>query len=283
MAIDDVVEVSSYVAAMEHGLARIRGGFAISNWLIREIYGVLLDQGRGAEKHPGQFRRSQNWIGGTRPGNAAFVSAPSGEVHELMGQLELWLHDRPERTPTLLKAALAHVQFETIHPFLDGNGRVGRLLVTLLLCAEGILDQPLLYLSLYLKTHRARYYELLDRVRTKGAWEEWLSFFADGVSESARGAMATVQRPTAVANADRARIRTLGRGAATVLELHRCLQERPVTTTGQLATRSGVSFATVNKGLASMSELGLVKELTGGRRHRQQGGGLVIVFKVKPI
>jgi Fic family protein len=268
VSMDDVVEVSSYVAALEHGLSRIRGGFPLSNRLIGEIHGVLLQRGRGAEKDPGNFRRSQNWIGGTRPGNAGFVPPPPDEVPRLMGQLELWLHDRPERTPTLLKAALAHVQFETIHPFLDGNGRVGRLLITLLLCAEGILAQPMLYLSLYLKSHRARYYELLGRVRTQGAWEEWLSFFADGVTDTARGAVATVQRLSAVAAEDRERIRTLGRGAGTLLELHRCLQERPVTTAGQLVERSGVSFATVNKGLATMTELGLVNEITGGRRNR---------------
>lgn len=265
---DDVVEVSSYVAALEHGLSRVRGGFPLSNRLIGEIHGVLLQRGRGAEKDPGNFRRSQNWIGGTRPGNAQFVPPPPDEVPRLMGELELWLHDRPERTPTLLKAALAHVQFETIHPFLDGNGRVGRLLITLLLCAEGILAQPMLYLSLYLKSHRARYYELLGHVRTQGAWEEWLAFFAEGVAETARGAVATVQRLSAVAAEDREHIRTLGRGAATVFELHRCLQERPVTTAGQLAERSGVSFATVNKGLTVMSDLGLVREITGGRRNR---------------
>jgi Fic family protein len=160
------------------------------------------------------------------------------------------------------------VQFETIHPFLDGNGRVGRLLITLLLCAEGILAQPMLYLSLYLKSHRTRYYELLGHVRTQGAWEEWLSFFADGVAETARGAVATVQRLSAVAAEDRESIRTHGRGAATLFELHRCLQERPVTTAGQLVERSGVSFATVNKGLTVMSDLGLVREITGGRRNR---------------
>lgn len=265
---DDVVEVSSYVAALEHGLSRIRGGFPLSNRLIGEIHGVLLRRGRGAEKDPGNFRRSQNWIGGTRPGNAEFVPPPPDEVPRLMGELELWLHDRPDRTPALLKAALAHVQFETIHPFLDGNGRVGRLLITLLLCAEGILAQPMLYLSLYLKSHRARYFELLGHVRTQGAWEEWLSFFADGVTATARGAVATVQRLTAMAVEDRERIRALGRGAATLFELHRCLQERPVTTAGQLVERSGVSFATVNKGLAIMNELGLITEITGGRRNR---------------
>ncbi len=157
--LDDVVEVSSYVAAMEHGLARIRDGFPLSNRLIREIHGILLREGRGADKSSGEFRRSQNWLGGTRPGNARFVPPPPEEVPACMGALERWLRDEPERTPTLLKAALSHVQFETIHPFLDGNGRVGRLLVTLLFCVEGVLQEPLLYLSLYLKQHRDEYYD----------------------------------------------------------------------------------------------------------------------------
>jgi Fic family protein len=157
--IDDVLEVSNYVAAMEHGLQRLGEGFPLSTRLIREIHAILLARGRGEGKEPGEFRRSQNWIGGSRPGNAAFVPAPPDRVPELMGTLERWLHDEPERTPTLLKAALSHVQFETIHPFLDGNGRVGRLLVTLVLCAEGVLHEPLLYLSLYLKQHREHYYQ----------------------------------------------------------------------------------------------------------------------------
>lgn len=175
--LEDVREVSNYVAAMEHGLKRIREGFPLSNRLIREIHAILVSRGRGASKSPGEFRRSQNWLGGTRPVNAAFVPPPPPEVNECMGLLERWLHDQPERTPTHLKAALAHIQFETIHPFLDGNGRVGRLLFTLLLCAEDVLRDPLLYLSLYLKRHRAEYYRLLDSVRREGDWEEWVSFF----------------------------------------------------------------------------------------------------------
>ncbi|MCK4409439.1 MAG: Fic family protein, partial [Candidatus Eisenbacteria sp.] len=152
--LDDVKEVSKYVAAMEHGLRRIRGGFPLSLRLIREIHGVLLSEGRGSDGTPGEFRRSQNWIGGTRPGNAVFVPPPADVVVECMGALEKFLQDDPVKTPILIKAALAHVQFESIHPFLDGNGRLGRLLITLLLCAEGALRQPLLYLSLYFKSHR---------------------------------------------------------------------------------------------------------------------------------
>lgn len=265
--LDDVVEVSSYVAALEHGLARVRGGFPVSNRLIREIHEVLLSRGRGRDKQPGQFRRSQNWIGGSRPGNAAFVPPPPEEVEPLMGQLERWLHDDPERTPSLLKAALGHVQFETIHPFLDGNGRVGRLLITLLLCAEGVLSEPLLYLSLYLKSHRARYYELLERVRTEGEWEEWVSFFAAGVSESASSAVTTARRLSVIASEDRERVRTLARGT-TLPELLRCLQERPVTTVTQLASRAGVTFVTATKGLGTLEEAGLVREMTGRKRNR---------------
>ena len=264
---DDVVEVSSYVAAMEHGLARLKAGFPLSNRLICEIHGVLLARGRGAEKDSGQFRRSQNWIGGSRPGNAAFVPAPPQEVGGLMGLLELYLHDKPVRSPVLVKAALAHVQFETIHPFLDGNGRVGRLLITLLLCSAGVLREPLLYLSLYLKKRRARYYELLDAVRTDGDWEEWLSFFAEGVVESAQGAVVTAQQLTALAAGDRERVRTLTRGTTT-LEILRCLQERPVITVTQLTARAGVSFATATKALAQLEAEGIVKEMTGRKRNR---------------
>lgn len=267
--LDDVVEVSGYVAAMEHGLARTREGFPLSNRLIREIHGVLLRHGRGAEKSPGEFRRSQNWIGGSRPGNARFVPPPPEDVPACMGTLERWLHDEPERTPTLLKAALSHVQFETVHPFLDGNGRVGRLLVTLLLCVEGVLHEPLLYLSLYLKQHRDEYYDLLDGVRTSGDWERWLGFFADGVRESAEGAVATAQRLTVLARDDRARIeREGGRAAGTMLRLHQSLLEHPIQSAPQLAERTRLSMPAVNNGLTALEASKIVHEVTGRRRNR---------------
>lgn len=267
--LDDVREVSNYVAALEHGLSRIRGGFPLSNRLIREMHGILLSTGRGAEKQPGEFRRSQNWIGGTRPGNAAFVPPPPDEVAECMGRLELFMHDQPERTSPLLKAALSHVQFETIHPFLDGNGRVGRLLITLLLCVEGVLRDPLLYLSLYLKQHRAQYYSLLDNVRQRGAWEEWLDFFATGVTESATGAVTTVQRLVAVATQDRHRIHQLGaRAAGTPLQIHHALQARPVATAAALVASTGISLPAVNNALRVLGDLGIVREVTGRRRNR---------------
>ena len=166
--LDDVREVSNYVAALDHGLSRLRTGFPLSLRLLREMHERLLASGRGARMTPGEFRRSQNWIGGTRPGTAVFVPPPPERVAECMGKLELFLHDQPQPTPVLLKAALAHVQFETIHPFLDGNGRLGRLLITLLLCEQKALREPMLYLSLYFKTHRHLYYDLLNRVRLDG-------------------------------------------------------------------------------------------------------------------
>ena len=186
---DDVVEVSNYVAALEHGMARLRGGFPLSNRLIREMHEQLLARGRGSEKQPGEFRRSQNWIGGTRPGHAHFVPPPPSLVDELMSALERAFHDPNGHYPVLVTAALTHVQFETIHPFLDGNGRIGRLLIPLLLHDAGILQQPLLYLSLYLKQHRDQYYRLLDRVRATGDWESWLDFFLEGVATTATSAV----------------------------------------------------------------------------------------------
>lgn len=265
---DDVVEVSSYVAAMHHGLSRLAAGFPLSNRLLREMHEILLAKGRGADKDRGNFRRSQNWLGGTRPGNATFIPAPPGDVAWLMGSLELFLHDDRERTPTLLKAALSHVQFETIHPFLDGNGRIGRLLITLLLCEEKILSQPLLYLSLYFKRNRARYYELLDRVRMEGDWEAWLEFFMEGVIESARGAVQAAQRLSQIAAADRDLLRGTGRGALTLLEVQRCLQEHPVTTVTQLARRANVTFATATRAVTTLEEMGIARETTGRKRNR---------------
>lgn len=266
--LDDVREVSNYVNAMEHGLKRIKEGFPLSNRLIREIHAILLSKGRGSTKSPGDFRRSQNWLGGTRPGNAVFVPPPPHEVHECMGALERWLHDDPEKTPTLIKAALAHVQFETIHPFLDGNGRVGRLLITLLFCVEKTLRDPLLYLSLYLKRHRDEYYVLLDRVRREGDWEAWIEFFADGVTESAAGAVETVQRLVKTAADDRAKIQQLGRAAGSSLRVHHALQQQPVANSSTLAKRTGISLPSVLKSLEALQTLGIVIELTGRKRNR---------------
>ena len=265
---DDVREVSNYVAALDYGLKRLAEGFPLSLRLIREMHGVLLSRGRGSDQAPGEFRRTQNWIGGTRPGNAAFVPPPAVQVLECMGKLELFLHDQPELTPTLLKAALAHVQFETIHPFLDGNGRLGRLLITLLLCERKVLREPMLYLSLYFKTHRRYYYELLNSVRLTGDWEAWLDFFAEAVIVTAGQAVDSARQLIDLANEDRDRISRLGRAAASTLRVHRALMERPITTSGWLVKKTGITPATVNKCLGHLERLGVVRELTLRKRNR---------------
>jgi Fic family protein len=240
----DVREVSQCVAAIDHGLARLREGFPLSMRLLREVHGVLLSHGRGAQHSPGEFRRSQVWIGGTRPGNAMFVPPPAHEVPE---------------------------QFETIHPFLDGNGRVGRLLITLQLCADGLLREPLLYLSLHFKTHRRRYYELLNAVRDTGNWEAWLDFFAEAVQVSATQATTTARRLVDLCTADRARIQGLGRAATSALAVFDVLQHRPIATAASLVAATCLTAATVNKALAHLETLGVVTERSGRRRDRVFG------------
>ena len=266
--LDDVREVSNYVAALDHGLRLLEEGLPLSLRLFRQIHGVLLTRSRGSHQTPGEFRRSQNWIGGTRPGNAAFVPPPAEVVPECMSKLELFLHDQPEPTPVLLKAALAHVQFETIHPFLDGNGRLGRLLITLLLCAQKVLREPMLYLSLYFKTHRQYYYELLSTVRLTGDWEAWLDFFAEAVIVTATQAVETAQQLLDLSNRDRNKISGLGRAAASTLQVHRALMEHPLATSGSLVKKTGITPATVNKALGHLERLGIVKELTAQKRNR---------------
>jgi Fic family protein len=266
--VDDVAEVSNYVAALDHGLRRLRGGFPISNRLLREMHEILLRSGRGAAKQPGAFRRSQNWIGGTRPGNAAFVPPPPERVEELMAALERFLHGKPADAPPLLKAGLAHVQFETIHPFLDGNGRVGRLLIALVLVNEGVLREPLLYLSLYFKQHRQAYYEQLSQVRERGAWDQWLRFFAEGVRETAEGAVATARRLSDLFARDLARVHAAGRGAGSAAKVHTAFRERPLWTIGRLREMTGLPVPTVTRAIEALQALGIVRETTGRRRGR---------------
>jgi len=265
---DDVVEVSNYVAALTHGLDRLREGFPFSTRLLREIHGVLLAKGRGANKAPGEFRRSQNWIGGPRPGQAHFVPPPPGAVGDAMAELERFLHDRTVRPPELIRAGLAHVQFETIHPFLDGNGRVGRLLITLWLCQAGILREPLLYLSLYLKQHRAEYYRRLDLVRSDGDWEAWLRFFLEGVRQTADGAVTAARQLVVLFGEDRERVQAKGRLAGSALRVHEALQARPVTTLTAIRARTGLSFPAVAAGMGALADLGIARELTGRKRDR---------------
>ena len=269
--LDDVVEVSNYVAALEHGLRRIREGFPLCNRLIREIHAELLARGRGSDKTPGEFRRSQNWIGGSRPGTARFVPAPAHAVAECMSDLERFLHAEACGLPALLRAGLAHVQFETIHPFLDGNGRVGRLLITFLLCHDGVLREPLLYLSLYFKQHRESYYELLNDVRKNGDWEAWLAFFLDGVTQTAEGAVSTAQRLLSLFQEDQAKIQQTGRAAGSALRVHQALQEHPIASLQELAKRTELSFPAVTAGIQILEQIEVVRELTGKKRNRLFG------------
>ncbi len=263
--VEDVAEVSQYVEAMAHGLQRLRDGFPLSNRLLREMHGILLATGRGAQKAPGEFRRTQNWLGGTRPGNAAFVPPPPREVVACMGELESFLHSD---TPAVVKAALAHVQFETIHPFLDGNGRIGRLLVTLLLCHERVLREPLLYSSLYFKQNRQQYYAELNSVRESGDFERWIDFFATAIRVSAEQAVATGQRVLAVFQADRERLRSLGRLAPTSLVVQEALQATPLATVARLVQRTGLTTPTVTQALRELEKLDIVRETTGRARGR---------------
>ena len=269
--IDDVEEVSNYVAAMQHGLRRIAGGFPLSLRLIREIHAILLRGGRGANRTPGEFRRSQNWVDGTRPGNAAFVPPPPERLMECLDSLERFLHDEKYKLPILVEAGLIHVQFETIHPFLDGNGRLGRLLITLLLCSKGALREPLLYLSLYFKTNRDRYYELLQRVRTHGAWEEWLAFFLDGTEITARSAAEAAKQILTLFAKDRDRIQKIGRAASSALRVHEYMQKKPLVGIGAVADELKLSIPTVTAALDHLVRVGIAKEVTGKRRARVFG------------
>jgi Fic family protein len=263
--VEDVAEVSRYVGAMNHGLDRIHGGFPLSNRLLREMHGILLAEGRGTSKTPGEFRRSQNWIGGTRPGSAAFVPPPPQEVGSCMGQLEKFLHSD---MPPLIKAALAHVQFETIHPFLDGNGRVGRLLVTLILCHDKVLREPLLYSSLYLKQHRRQYYTELNAVRESGDFERWLEFFATAIRVSAEQATFTALRIFEVFKEDRDRLKRLGRQGPAALLIQEAMQTKPLATIATLTKATGLTTPTVTQALRQLEKFKMVRETTGRARGR---------------
>jgi Fic family protein len=265
--INDIREVSNYVDAMMYGLERLKE-FPLSLRLIRELHARLLQSGRGGQKDPGEFRRSQNWIGGTRPGNALFVPPPVSELAACLDALERFIHETQSQLPPLIKAGLLHVQFETIHPFLDGNGRVGRLLVTLFLCGNGVLRNPLLYLSLYLKTHRAEYYRLLQEVRENGAWEAWLEFFLDGVAETANQAFEAAVRIAELFAKDREQIATESDRAGSALRIHDLLQLHPFATANDLVARTGLTAPTINAALADLERLGVVDEITGRRRGR---------------
>ena len=223
--------------------------------------------GRGSDKTPGEFRRSQNWIGGARPDNAAYVPLPHAEVADCMGALEAFLHAEDDGLPVLLRAAVAHVQFETIHPFLDGNGRTGRLLITFLLCQAGMLRDPVLYLSLYFKQHRERYYDLLDNVRRTGDWEAWLRFFLEGVRDTAESVVATAQRLYEIFRQDRDRI-SAGSRAGSLLRVHQHLLRSPILSVTEARRLTGLSYSACASALAQLENLGVAREVTGRRRGR---------------
>lgn len=273
--IDDVQEVSSYVKALDYGIQSIRdkAGLPLSLRLLRDMHGILLEQGRGSEKTPGEFRRSQNWVGGKKPSEATYVPPPLEYLNECLDVFEKFLYDQPVRTPVLIKAALAHVQFESIHPFQDGNGRLGRLLITLLLCSEEALREPMLYLSLYFKSHREEYYAQLQNVRQNGDWESWLKFFLTGVLETSQQAVSAAQQILGLFDKDRRRIATLGQQSHSVLRLHDVLTQRPVASINTMRTlleakEMPLSEPTVYTAIKCLEQLGIVREVTGKERYR---------------
>ena len=267
--VDDVVEVSNYVRAMEQGLRRLREGFPLSNRLIREIHAELLSRGRGSDKLPGEFRRSQNWIGGNRLGNAYYVPPPHTAVPDCRGDLEKFLHAHDAHIPALVKAGLSHAQFESIHPFLDGNGRVGRLLIALLLVHDGVLREPTLYLSLYFKQHRQTYYELLNGLRDNGDWEGWLQFFLEGVAQTADRAASTARQLLDLFNEDASLIQKQGRIASSALRVHKTLQERPIISLQEAGNRAGLASTATTTGMRVLETLGIAREITGRERDRR--------------
>ncbi|MBI5233704.1 MAG: Fic family protein [Deltaproteobacteria bacterium] len=265
----DAREVSNYVSAMDHGLKRLKAGFPISLRLIREIHALLLKDARGGEKEPGEFRRSQNWIGGTRPGNAIYVPPPTHEVLPAMGALEKFLHNDPVPTPALIKAGLAHAQFETIHPFLDGNGRIGRLLITFILCAEGALTQPLLYLSLFFKEHRTEYYDALQRIRTEGDWEGWLKLYLSGIETTSNQACETAKKLFGIFEQHRSLIHErLGRASGSALRLHDILKKEILLSIPSATAKLKLSFQSTTKAFMNLQKIGIVREFTGRQRNR---------------
>ena len=266
--LDDVTEVSNYVAAVELGLKRLDEGFPISVRLIKELHKVLLSDSRGSTKLPGEIRNSQNWIGGTRPGNAIFVPPPPNLLIQGLSDLEKFIHDNSQNVSTIVKAGLVHLQFETLHPFLDGNGRVGRLLIILLFISEGMLKEPLLYISLFLKTHRQRYYELLNSVRLEGDWENWLIFFAEAVEKSASSAVNTAKRLVAQSKADLELIDEQGRSKVNLMKIYNHFQQRPISNSIAIKKEIELAPATIQSALTKLCELGLLAEITQNKRDR---------------
>ena len=264
---DDVEEVSHYVSAMQLGMHRMADGYPVTLRLIRELHAELLRRGRGETKMPGEFRQSQNWIGGTRPGNAVYVPPPVHELMECMGALEMFIN-RDDNIPPLIKAALVHVQFESIHPFLDGNGRVGRLLIQMMLCSSGLLRKPLLYLSLYFKRRRQEYYRLLNGIREDGNWEAWIEFFLDAVVETAKDAINVLSDLQKRVNQDNACIATFGRMRKNAAKVLGIMQKHIVTRPLILAKQAELAPSTTYRILDMLEEHGIIQQKTQGERNR---------------
>lgn len=266
VSVEDIEEVSHYVKAIRHGLDRLKNGFPLSLRLLKEIHGILLSGGRGSHKLPGEWRHSQNWIGGTRPGNALFVPPPPEYLDECLSNFEHFLHD--DSLPVLIMAGIAHVQFETIHPFLDGNGRLGRLLIMLILCEKGLLDAPILYVSLYLKQNRTTYYALLQDVRTSGRFETWLEFFLMGVSHAATKAIETAQKMNALFEHDLEKIQTLGRSRLSCMTVFDFMKRLPKLSVPVAAKALNLSAPTARSSLHHMEALGIIEEMSGKKRDK---------------
>lgn len=264
---DDVQEVSCYVSALDLGIRRLREGLPLSRRLFCEVHETLMTSGRGVQRSPGQFRRNQVWIGGHRADEAQFVPPPPGLLDDCFADLERFLNDAD--TPPVIKAALAHVQFETIHPFMDGNGRLGRLLIPLVLVEAGVLQEPLLYLSVFFKRHRQTYYDLLQQVRTHGDWEAWLLFFVDAITDTATQAVSTAQQLTALHAQDKARLAGMGRLSGSAIQVLDALYARPIANIPAITRSTGLTAATVGKMLDALEhQFCIVRELTGNRRNR---------------
>ncbi|MHB8986366.1 MAG: Fic family protein [Eubacteriales bacterium] len=264
---DDVKEVSNYVSAMSYGLDRLKE-LPLSLRLIREIHAILLKDTRGGHRSPGEFRTTQNWIGGTMPSNARFVPPPANEVLTCMGQLEKFLHDRKGSTPPLIKAGLAHAQFETIHPFLDGNGRVGRLLITFILCHDKIIEKPLLYLSLYFKQFRDEYYERLTAIRRDGDWEGWIKFYLQGIYDISQQATKAAKLIMNLQSKDRVLVNTLGKASPTAFRLLDLLFEYPVISSPSVSKKLELSPPAARRAINNLEQLGILKEISGKKRDR---------------
>ena len=266
----DVQEVCNYVEALTYARAQLASakGLPLSMRLLNEAHKRLMRGVRGASKAPGQVRKTQNWIGGSRPGNAAFVPPPPARLPELLDNLEKYLHAE-EGLPPLVRAGIAHVQFETVHPYLDGNGRMGRLLIALLLEHWNVLPHPLLYLSLFFRRHQAEYYRRLSRVRTDGDWEGWLDFFLDGVATVGEEAVRLARELFARVSADRSRVLEESTASVAALRLFEMLPASPVVTVNSVIRMLDTTKPTAGKAVETLVAAGVLHETTGKQRGRE--------------